>query len=547
MFLEALEARIAPAGVTSVPHFDSSSTTFQDVDGDQVTVKFSKNVLSSDSLQPGIFSFTPGPNGGKTLDSLDLTHLGLSSAKLRGLGVSITAEKSGGGDGLVNVGSILADGIDLGKVEVDGALGKIIAGDAKPATPGLVSLKVDSLGLTDGPTAASVIVGAVKSLEVTHDVSKAMVSVSGANAGIGTVKIGGSLIGGDAESSGSIAADGRIGKAFVGGDIVGGNGLHSGSILSKGGMGTVEVKGSVTGGDGAGGFSGLISSTGTIAHVTVGGNLVGGTGERSGMISADKGISSVEVSHDIIGGDGYAAGRIETAKKITAVHVGGNVVGGTADYAGSIMSMKTIKEVHIGGDLQGAAKKGSGSVFSEEGITRLTVSGDLLGGAGEGSGCVEAAKIIGIACVDGDLKGAVGNKSGSVLSFGGKFHRIDHDGHATTGAGANSGVFFQPTPTANSGGATGGCVIYAVGPNAEPNHNVVLPTTGATLTLAGSNVYGGITTAGSGTLVLSGGNATTGTIQVGLLVFLIPTTINGVEVPAGTYTSGELQLLLKPA
>ena len=56
--------------------------------------------------------------------------------------VTITARRGPiGGDGLIAVGFIDAGGIDLGKVVVDGDLGRIEAGDTTDPTRGLKSLE----------------------------------------------------------------------------------------------------------------------------------------------------------------------------------------------------------------------------------------------------------------------------------------------------------------------------------------------------------------------------------------------------------------------
>lgn len=562
-FLEPLEERIAPAmaawsttgsySAYSYNDWDSSNSLalvptgetidtisqydFQDVDGDEVSIKFSKPVSFLSSYLDDFIVRSPGAERGEKLEAIDL-GLVFSHSELRHLGISITAKQAGGGDGFVDVGSILGDGIDMGHVVVDGALGRITAGDSKVSTSGLLSLEVHSLGLADGsePTdlssITSVIVGSLNSLTVTGNIDKALLSIAGSDkAGLGSAKIGGSLIGGDADYSGAISVEGQIGKIWVGGNLEGGAGKWSGSIFSGEKISSVTVDGDVVGGDGTDGYSGVVYTNGKIAYATVGGNLEGGTGERSGMIHGHTGISWVKVGGDIIGGDGYASGRIETAEKLTTVKVCGDIVGGTANYAGSVMSMETIRSISVGGNLEGGDTKGSGSIFSEEGITRVIVQGDLQGGSGEGSGCVEAADKIFSVRVDGDLTGSTGDKSGSVLSFGGKIRSVDHNGDSLTGAGTNSGVFYAPYTGGSSTGSSGSYVSYGssgatfvlagdygygsgdwglsvVGSGSSDS----TPTGSGTLTLAGDNTYSGSTTVNSGTLT-SGGTGDTGGIS----------------------------------
>lgn len=468
VILEKFEDRIAPAVL-----INPSTVTFQDVDGDEVTVKFSKKILTSQETLDEVLSLTPGDVSGEKLDGIDLSLLDLTAAQLNRLGVTIVAKQAGGGDGLVNVGAILGEGIDLGHVFVDGVLGKITAGNANAGTAGLLSLSVDSLGLSEGESTVdfsditSVIVGNLNSFKVTHDINKAVLSVTGSDkAQLVQAKIGGSLIGGDDDYSGSISVNGRIGKIFVGGDLTGGNGMYSGSIVS-GSIGSVVIDGNVTGGEGSEGYSGVVFSNGKISYATVQGDLVGGEGERSGMVHGHTGISSVKIGGDIIGGDGYASGRIETGRRIVQVAVEGDIVGGTADYAGSVMSMETVRSVLVGGNLEGADFRGSGSVFSEEGINRVVIHGDLQGGYGEGAGCVEAAGKIVSARVDGNMWGSVGDKSGSVLSFGGEIGSVTHKGDSKEGWGDDTGIFYpivsaETDPWSGGSYPTGGLVVIAV-------------------------------------------------------------------------------------
>jgi hypothetical protein len=66
-------------------------------------------------------------------------------------------------------------------------------------------------------------------------VKDALVSVTGGPGGvngtIGSVTIGGSLIGGAEDDSGSIQASGAIGAVKIGKSIEGGAGLRSGSLV----------------------------------------------------------------------------------------------------------------------------------------------------------------------------------------------------------------------------------------------------------------------------------------------------------------------------
>ncbi len=90
-------------------------------------------------------------------------------------------------------------GFDLGPVNIHGDLGAIDAGDAIASTPGLAKLTAQSLGvlgLTTGATDLhSDIAGSLGSLTLLTNVQNAAVAVTGATAKLGSVNIGGTIIG----------------------------------------------------------------------------------------------------------------------------------------------------------------------------------------------------------------------------------------------------------------------------------------------------------------------------------------------------------------
>src|SRR5262245_22651166 len=142
--VESLEDRAVAATLVS-----PTTATYQDVDGDQVRVSFSKPILRADNVN-SVFGFFPGSVDGSTtvpqqLRWIDLTHLGAAAARIA---ITVTAVRppAGTGDGLAAIGHIDATGIDLGAVTIDGDLGRIVAGDATTGTVGLRGLTVQSMG-----------------------------------------------------------------------------------------------------------------------------------------------------------------------------------------------------------------------------------------------------------------------------------------------------------------------------------------------------------------------------------------------------------------
>src|SRR5215203_3808959 len=288
---EPLEGRIAPAVL-----LNASTIQFTDSGGDLVTVHFSKSLFKegavglNDTLD-SVFQFKLGDakvrlakDGGSASDVHELGTLDLDA--LAGIGdknpangtsVSITAEKQGGaGDGLANVGYIKAAhsslfGIQLGKVVVDGDLGRIDAGDRAKS----VAIK-------------SIDVGSWGALGTTTQLAGGTLD-SNVTSGIGGITVHGDFK--DAAlrvSNGETAAHtpGKIGKIVIEGDILtsaGNSGANIGAIATAGDIGSISVH-NIFGG--AGLNTGKISAGGKIGSVTLTGDLRGGAQKDSGQIVA---------------------------------------------------------------------------------------------------------------------------------------------------------------------------------------------------------------------------------------------------------------------
>src|SRR4051794_37589975 len=118
--VEPLEARIAPAVIL----------TFTDIDGDTVEIVSNKALTAS-------LTKTPAQNPAELL----ITGAGLDGANL-----STIVAQGADGDGFVNIGRIVATGLDLGTVTVKGDLGKIVCGNTGNPLPAIKALKVRSMG-----------------------------------------------------------------------------------------------------------------------------------------------------------------------------------------------------------------------------------------------------------------------------------------------------------------------------------------------------------------------------------------------------------------
>ncbi len=422
MNIEPLEARIAPAAVF----------TFTDLDGDLVTVSSSKGV-NADLAAAGVLVFSDADaTHPRHLQVIDFT---LNPTAFASTNLTVTAKRGPLGDGHVNVGRVNATGLDLLGVTIPGDLGSIDVGD--PSTSSIYALLLlssQSMGryglATQGGTGdlVSDIDGAVRTVKIAHDVKDAYLHVTAAGSGsqgfIRTIEIGGSLIGGAADRSGSIQTSGSIETVKIGGNIEGGAGLGTGSIQSDlrsiksvtvggsllGGagdssgqirsssvLGAVKIGGNVQGGGGAtsgviASFTGLGADDGGIGSITIGGSLLGGNGFQSGFIRSSGLLKSVTIDGDVRGGPGKASGYISGLGNITSATIGGSVVGGAGPASGGLQATGDVAAVKIGHDLQGGGGIVSGFISSRD-LAAVSIGGSLVGGSNKSSGTISGAAI----------------------------------------------------------------------------------------------------------------------------------------------------------
>lgn len=518
--IEGLEGRIAPASL-----IDVKTLLFQDFDGDMVTVKFSKSVFQDtgpvgQAKANEVFKFATGSvtqdtTAAQQLQLIDFTKFQtLFGAGSNAIGVSMsitavqTIDANGApqGNGLVDVGAILATGISLGAITIDGDLGQIHAGGNAFKT-GLASLTVASLGgqgtgtqipvpaptpTNPAPDLDSVITGALGSLKVLGDVEHASVNVfHGRNqagqltplGNIGPVTIGGSLIGRDAieaasDRTGLIYADGSIGAVKIGTD------------LSDG------IRG------GGGGVSGHVSASGTIASLTVSGSILGGAGSNSGAVFSGGNMGAVKIGGDLQGAGGLSSGVIRSLGNMGAVTIGDDIIAGTGEGSASILSSGTTGAVLVKGDIDGnpaiAAGVSSARIFSVGKMASLTLNGSLLGGSTDNTGVVESATGLGAVKVLGHIEGGTGDGSGAIVSAG-KIGSLTIDGHLTGGGGIHSGAVLSGIDPALNGDMGAVKILGFLSGGTGDNSGAILSggklaslTLGTKATLAADILIGGI-------------------------------------------------------
>jgi hypothetical protein len=118
------------------------------------------------------------------------------------------------------------------------------------------------------------------------------------------------VVKGDVENSwlhvtGNLGDDvhGTIGSVTIGGSLIGGSTLRAGGIECSGDIGTVKIGRDLQGGTAEG--AGYIKSvSGKIASITIGGSIVGGLGIDAGGIRAEVSLGSIKIGGSLIGGTG---------------------------------------------------------------------------------------------------------------------------------------------------------------------------------------------------------------------------------------------------
>jgi hypothetical protein len=450
--IEILEQRIAPANL-----LNPRTLVYTDVDGDEVTLVFSKNVFTgNDAAQLAkaneVFKFDTGTVAHETataqqLRLIDFTKFPVianQGSTVNGVGVTITAKQKNGGDGFVDVGAIKATGISLGKVIIKGDLGQIDAG-ASNLKIGVAGLTVNSIGKrgtgtqipvpsptpeNPAPDLVSTITSELTALTVLEDVNSARIRVvDGKNAAqqitslakIGSLTIGGSLLGRAAveaasDDTGVVECERDIGKVSIGTDfadgIIGGGGANSGRLTAGVKFGSIKISGS----------------------------LVGGAGASSGVITSNNSSGAIKIGDDVRGGAGDSSGLIRIFGHIASVTIGDSLFAGAGPGSGSVRAFGEIKSVLINGHIDGTTPNsgpGSANLFAN-GLPKVTVKGLVFGGAGGQSAAIESGRDLGTLTI-GSLNGGAGDGSASIVAHG-KVKTVIIHGDLTGGAGHQSAV-----------------------------------------------------------------------------------------------------------
>ena len=452
---QQLETRILPATLVN-----PTTLTYQDIDGDNVSVRFSNPILAAGNVN-SIFAFNTGNVNGNNNVPQQLRSIKLSGiAAAAGTTITTVATRNPvkGGDGFAALGQINATGRDLGAVVIDGDLGRILAGDATTATTGVADMTVHSMGrfgtVTGAVNLESRIQGTLGSLIVRADIKGAFVHVFGGENGedgrVDILTVGGSIIGNTIAYSGRVHATGNMGKVTVGGDVIGGGGTHSGAITTYRDIAGVTIGGSLIGGSGT--YAGTILSDylgegpkpnevgGHIGSVSIGRDVLGGSNTGAGTIISESGrLGNVTIGGSLLAGSANRSAHIHSSLEMGAILIGGSVVGGLGDQSGQIETMSVMGNVQIGGSLIGGTGENSGQVTAKFGIGSMTIGKNVVGGDGLYSGGATSGQTMGNVTIGGSIRGGKSTLTGYVYAAH-SMGIVNITGSVVGGAGLRSGI-----------------------------------------------------------------------------------------------------------
>ena len=434
-----------------------------------------------------------------------------------------------------------------GSITGDVTVGTLDATTNVDITGDLGSGSADTFGVTTGDLAGNITVGG--DFHVDADINTAVGAITGDITVTGTMA--GDVVA-DNGLSGDIAADTITGAITVT------DGNLSGGISTTGAVGTGNIANVTvdTGGTGSMTSTASIDSAGTLATVTVGGDIAGditAAGTIAGVESEDGGITvdsviqaggtitALTVDSDADGtgdGAGDVAGSVSTTDgNITTTDIGGNV-SGTIDADDNMTTITVDGEVSgtisAGGNITGGTVTigtgvtEDGSITAEgnisDNVTITTgamagtisaggdISGDVTVTSGNLSGTVSATGDIdgAVAVVDGDLSGTVSavnlagnitasdNISGALSATGDLDGAVQATTGDITGATISIGVDLDGSITAVAGDITGTAITIGTDLDSSGSINATVGDITATTTLVvGQHVKGDIT-AGSG-------------------------------------------------
>lgn len=363
----ATPSGLVTGGVNLQISTDGRTATFNDVDGDLVTVKRTSGIFTTSD-----FSLVPATSGGGQLAQLAVSV----PPNNAGVSLAITAKPGpDGGNGFVNVGEIVAGSVLMGAVNVSGDLGRYAGGGPGANNqPGTGSIAVHSFGVLGASTGASTVKSGFD-----HSLGRLVVATD--VRGVNLLNFG----------------DARIGDITIGGSFIGLGG--TGKIGGARGLGATKIGGSVLGGV-------LDGGDGSVGAITIGGDLVGtgldtirAWGQLTGPAKGpDFAIKSLTVKGGIENAF-IAAGLSDTDRNADAAigavaighaWIGSNLIAGAASGGDGIFG--TTDDTKLTGGTRDQT-----AIYSQ--IARITIKGQALGTPAHGDHFGIVAEQIGSAKV----------------------------------------------------------------------------------------------------------------------------------------------------
>jgi hypothetical protein len=317
---------------------NGKTATYNDVDGDIVTVKRTLGTFAADKSE---FDMTTTASGGGILHELTL-------ASTPG-NLTITAKPGpDGGNGFANVLELDLAGLPIGNVSVAGNLDSFDGGMSVGGKPGVASLSAHSMGLL-GSGYTTQFSGGLGKLTVAADVRNESFNVVG-----------------------------KLGSATLGGSF-----LNS-SIFAENGLGAVKIAGSMRGAT-------IGAGIGALDSLTIGGDFIGDSGNTTiaafGQLTApakglDLAIKSLTVKGGIEGVRITAGTRdlgVNADASIGAIKVGrhwlGSSISAGADAAADGF-LGTADDAKYAGP---GVRDNTTTIFSS--IASITIKGQAFGSA----------------------------------------------------------------------------------------------------------------------------------------------------------------------
>ncbi|HEV7403389.1 MAG TPA: hypothetical protein VGO11_10695 [Chthoniobacteraceae bacterium] len=355
---------------------------------------------------------------------------------LRGGSVDLMGNKAHGAGGLISDGKIgsVTIGVQMlgGGTSGAGEGAGIIksAGDM-----GAISIGTNLFGGIGDSSGSIISGGKLASVKIGGTLQGGIVKIGagtprngyiGSAGDMGKITILGNLSGTFIPYAGTIESGGKIAAVAISGDMIGGDD-HSGSILSAKTIGSVKIGGSVSGGNGDSSGS-IITSGGDLPSITTGGGVFGGQANKSGIISGKK-LGTIKIGGQLFGGNSFGMFSFSDSGEVLGTSIASLTIGGafTGGSAGNqtlarvgFISATTITSLTINGDMFGGSISGTGSVtdsasISADHIGKVVINGSISsGGIGSGSnggtvtrsGAIVATHDITSIKVKGDIDGA---------------------------------------------------------------------------------------------------------------------------------------------